>query len=467
MLSDDALLAIFDFCVVEHHDFPVMVIGKRRVEWWQSLVHVCRRWRILVFGSPRRLNLQLHYMTGASARKALDIWPALPLLIQDFVSETSVDNVVAILEHSNRIRQINLMCYSAWQGENEKVLAAMQVPFPELTDLTLMSSSKMAPFLPDSFLGGSAPRLRSLNLYAISFPGLPNLLLSTTHLVNLRLSHITHSAYFSPEAMVTYLSVLTGLESLTLRFESPQSCPDQETRHPLPPTRSILPALRNIWFKGTYEYLEDLVAGIDAPRCHRFSTLFFNDIDFDTPQLMQFISRTQTFKAFNIVHVTSDSRAAWVKLQPQGYNLDSEEFEVGVSCRVPDGQLSFLAQICTSLPLSSTTENLYIYEPEHLFSPLDWEYDIENPKWLELLRPFTALKDLYLDKKFAPYIARALQELTGGRTTDVLPSVKNLFLEGFQRPGSDQEIEGIRQFISARQLINRSVAIPVWERTSR
>src|SRR6266478_8692931 len=261
--------------------------------------------------------------------------------------------------------------------------------------------------------------------------------------------------------MVTCLSVLTSLERLTLEFESPQSCPDQETRPRPPPTRSILPTLRSFWFKGPYEYLEDLVAGIDAPRCLWFSTSFFNDIDFDTPQLMQFISRTQTFKALNIIHVIFHDDAACVKLQSQTYNFDYEEVKVEVSCRVPDGQLSFLAQICTSLSLSSTTENLYVHEPGHLISLLDY---IVNAEWLELLRPFTAVKDLYLDKKFAPYIARALQELTGGRTTDVLPSVKNIFLEGFQPSGSDQEVEGIGQFISARQLTNRPVAISVWER---
>ncbi len=417
-----------------------------------------------MFGSPRRLNLQLFCSAGTSAR-TLDVWPALPLLIGDYVTETSVDNVVAVLEHSNRIRQINLRCLSTSQTENENVWAAMQVPFPELPGLRLESDSETAPFLPDSFLGGSAPRLRHLELYSIPFPGLPNLLLSVTRLVTLRLSDIPHSAYLSPEAMVTCLSVLTSLETLYLEFESPQSSPDQVTRPQPPPTRSTLPALREFRFKGTYEYLEDLVAGIDAPRCHRFLTWFFNDIDFDTPQLMEFISRTQTFKALNIVHVTFHGHAVWVKLQSQTYNL--EEVKVGVSCRVPDGQLSFLAQICTSLPLFSTTENLYIHEPEHLFSPLDWKDDIENAEWLELLRPFTAVKDLYLDKKFAPYIARALQELTGGRTTDVLPSVKNLFLEGFQPSGSDQGIEGIRQFISARQLTNHPVAISVWERTSR
>jgi len=81
---------------------------------------------------------------------------------------------------------------------------------------------------------------------------------------------------------------------------------------------------------------------------------------------------------------------------------------------------------------------------------------------LELLVPFTAVKNLYLSKQFAPRIAPALQELTGDRTTEVLPSLENVFLEGFL-PSEPVE-EGIRQFISARQLANRPVAISVWER---
>ena len=465
MLPDDVLLEIFDFCVV-YQSFPEMVIkdryAKRKAEPWRSLVHVCRRWRSLVFGSSCRLNLQLYCMTGTSARKALDIWPALPLLIHDYVTETSVDNVVAVLEHSNRIRHFIIKCLTTSQTENEKVWAAMQVPFPELTGLALYSDSETAPFLPDSFLGGSAPRLRSLALHTIPFPGLPNLLLSAVHLVNLHLFNIPHSGYFSPEAMVTCLSVLTSLERLTLEFESPQSCPDQETRPRPPPTRSILPTLRSFWFKGPYEYLEDLVAGIDAPRCHWFSTLFLNVIDFDTPQLIQFISRTQTLETPNIVQVVFGNDSVWVNLQRRAFKRDFEEAEIEISCRVADRPLSLLAQICTSLPLLSTTESLYIYR--HISSS-DWKTDIENAEWLELLRPFTAVKDLYISMEFGPRIAPALQELTGGRTTDVLPTVQNLFLEGFQPSRLDQEIEGIGQFISARQLTNRPVAISVWHTT--
>ena len=53
MLSDDVLLGMFDFYVDEDGE------TKEDVEVWQVLVHVCRRWRSIVFGSPRRLNLQL------------------------------------------------------------------------------------------------------------------------------------------------------------------------------------------------------------------------------------------------------------------------------------------------------------------------------------------------------------------------------------------------------------------------
>ena len=54
ILPDDVLLEIFDFYMI----IPSYT-GNPRYKAWQSLVHVCRRWRILVFGSPRRLDLRL------------------------------------------------------------------------------------------------------------------------------------------------------------------------------------------------------------------------------------------------------------------------------------------------------------------------------------------------------------------------------------------------------------------------
>ena len=476
VLPDDVLLSIFVFCVVGdpiydsdddigHFYSASSFQGRSRNQKWILLVHVCRRWRGIIFGSPRHLNLQLLCSSETSASETLDVWPALPLQIRGDVTETSVDNIITQLKLSDRFTRIELVLNSNTTSQIEKLWTAMQVPFPELANLFLSSNdSSYVPVLPDSFLGESAPRLQHITLSSVPFPGLPKLLLSTTHLVTLWLLHIPHSGYISPEAMATCLSMLTNLETLELRFESPQSFPDQENRHSLPPTLFVLPALTDFEFKGVNEYFEKLVARIDAPRLRRFSTAFFNDIDFDTPELIRFLSRSSTFKVPNTVHVCFGSRTASVNLrrQPGSY---IQHFGVIILCRESGWQLSSLAQICTtSMPLFSTTENLFIFEPEPDYqqSPIDWKEGIENVEWLELLLPFTAVNNLYLSKRFAPRIAPALQEMTEGEVTEVLSTLQNLFLEGYQPSESIEE--GIVRFISARQLINRPVSISAWER---
>jgi hypothetical protein len=370
-------------------------------------------------------------------------------------------------KHSDRICQISLDFHTT--SQIEKLWTAMQVPFPELTVLCLSFEGLprwYVPPLPDSFLGGSAPHLRRLYLHTIPFPGIPKLLLSATHLVTLYLHNIPHSGYISPEAMVTCLSMLTNLEILHLLFTSSQSRPDQEIRRSPPPTRSILPALTKFSFEGVNEYLEDLVSWIDSPRLYQFWTTFFYDIEFDTPEFIQFVGRTLTFGAPIEAHVVFGSFIAWVGFGPQASHLEASHleashFEVGIICSEQDWLLLSLARICTlSLPPLSMTESLFIREKVH--TQPDWRDGIECTEWLELLLPFTAVKDLYLSKQFAPRIAPALQELAGGRRTEVLPTLQNLFLEGFQP--SEPVQEGIAQFISARRLTNRPVAISVWER---
>jgi hypothetical protein len=227
-------------------------------------VHVCRRWRHLVLASPRRLNLRLFCRPRAPVKDKLDIWPAFPLLIQGTISPSVVDNILTVLERHDRVSMIDLNFFQI-APEVEKVWAAMQAPFPELTVLRLWSSCPKAPFVPDSFLGGSSPHLREIWLKGVPFPRLPELLLSATHLTEIHLGDITRSWYISSETMVTCLSPLTSLERLSLGFLLSFRS-DWESRHPPSPTRSILPALTGIQFKGTGEYLEDLVACIDAPQ---------------------------------------------------------------------------------------------------------------------------------------------------------------------------------------------------------
>ena len=117
-----------------------------------------------------------------------------------------MDNMIALLEQSDRVCQINLMGIPTLRYF-ERLLEGMQKPLPELTDLTLWSLNYATmSVVPDSFLGGYAPRLRELSLDRVPFPGLPKLILSATNLVSLHLLSIPNSGYILPEAMLTALS---------------------------------------------------------------------------------------------------------------------------------------------------------------------------------------------------------------------------------------------------------------------
>src|SRR5229473_4140722 len=132
VLPDVALLEIFDCYMnkVREEDGDDV-----EAQAWHTLVHVCRKWRSIVFGSPLRLNLQLHCTEYTPVREMLAIWPPLPIIIRRDGEAWDIDNIVAALEHNDRVCEINLMYISSW--ELEEVLAPMQKPYPALTDLTI------------------------------------------------------------------------------------------------------------------------------------------------------------------------------------------------------------------------------------------------------------------------------------------------------------------------------------------
>jgi hypothetical protein len=246
---DDVLLEIFDLCLDEDEDMdPWYDQGNEEDERhsydaWYALVHVCQRWRYVVFESPRRLNLRLH-CTRRHVREMLGVWPALPIIIWDMMAFTSTneDNTIAALEHRDRVCEIKLGRLTRLQSE--KLVPLMQEPFPALTKLQIESNSGASdelPVLPDSFLGGSTPHLRFLCLSDILFPALPNLLRSASNLIYLFLDGIP-SGYISSE-MAAALSALSKLEVMHIFFRYAFSDSDLKVQAPPPLTRSVLPAL--------------------------------------------------------------------------------------------------------------------------------------------------------------------------------------------------------------------------------
>jgi hypothetical protein len=460
ILPDIALLEIFD-CYVNQarEEEKEDEEGWLKIQAWYTLVHVCRQWRTVVLGSPR-LDLRLFCTEKTPVKETLAVWPPLPIVIGQYGPSTQTDNIVVALEHNDRVCEVDLL--NVTKSQLEEVLVAMQQHFPALTDLMIwllewddswwedeLLEDHDQMVVPESFLGGSAPRLRCLHLQHVPFPGLPKLLLSATDLVNIHLVDIPHSGYISPKAMVRCLSTLTRLRELTIGFKSPLSRPVRESRRPHPHTRSALPALTYFRFEGVSEYLEDLVARIDAPLLNTLDIRFFHQLIFDTPQLAQFVARTPNIQPPVEARIVFHDRYVEVT-SPRTF---PRKFVLGIRCRQSDWQLSSLTQVCSSSfpeAFISTVEHLYIVN----WHPC-WQDDIEDSQWLEVLRPFTAVKYLYLSREFASRIAPALQELAG----EVLPSLQNVFLSDFH---PSVPLQGaIGKFVAARQLASPSHPIAV------
>jgi F-box-like len=449
-LPDNVLLDIFDFCRM----------ATSSPQWWYELVHVCRTWRYVVFASPHRLNLRLECNAETPVKDILSVWPQdFPIVIDEWCSQLSFNgvNIISALKRHDRICEIKL--WGITSPLLEQLAKVMQEPFPVLTDLHLEFYKTSAPVLPDTFLGGSAPRIRHLILWGIPFPALPKLLPSCHGLVDFRLWKVPNTGYISPEAVAKCLSALTNLRRLDIGFESPASRSDQRTRVPPPLKHLILPALTHLEFHGASEYFEDLAARIDTPALSFVKTEFFNQLAFDIPQFIQFIGRTEIPVSFKEAKLLFMDSYAYIKLghldssrSPPRNSLDV--LSIGISCCAFDWQISGLAHICSQFfPLFANVGQLDIRHDGWL--PWDWQDNIDRVQWLELFHSFIPVQNLHMESG-ADALILPTEQLTGKGVMEVLPALRSIYCQGTLN--DDNYMEAILQpFTTARQLLNQPV----------
>jgi hypothetical protein len=332
----------------------------------------------------------------------------------------------------------------------------MAEPFRVLIELELVSYKADPPIFPDSFLGGSVPHLRSLDLWGIPFPAIGKLLSSTSDLVTLSLGFIPDSGYISPDVMVTILSTLTRLKTLHLIFEFSQFWIHEASERPpmFKFARVVLPHLTDFNFSGDSEYLENIVSRIDAPL--QSIALTFDELVFDIPHLRDFIGRTNILDAPHRANTSFSYFDASISLFQQKEGVEFKVLNLEILCDISDLQVSLLAQACSwLLPPLPSLKHLGIYNSGSLLS--GWQYEAENSQWMEFLHPFIAVKDLVLDKPFVLSVASALQGFVVEQATDILPVLQNIFLEGTQSSGPVPE--GIAGFIAARELSGHPVIV--------
>ena len=416
---------------------------------WYTLVHVCQRWRYIALASPRRLNLRLLCPRKRRVGETFGVWPALPIVIWDENFHTDAFNIISALGHRDRVCEIKFKSFSIWHSEG--FLPLMQESFPILTTLQIeyccyYGQGRSSLVLPDSFLGGSAPSLRSLRLDSVLFPALPNLLLSATHLLHLHLSRIP-PVFLSPE-MAAAFSVLSRLEVMDITFVSPLDF-DIEARPPLPLTRLVLPALKSLTLRGYGEYLDDFVARIDVPSINcldiTFRNLRFSVVDLF--HLPQFIGRAEIFRSLDLASIELGNGDINVRLAMQ--TLTSGCGLLSLHLFGPkDRPLSTLVQACNPLMLPlSNVQSLNITT----CNPYSRAYSTGATQWVDILRPFSAAKRLSLESMcIAAPVAFVLKQVMEEGMTDVLPVIQELSMLEFLPAGPVRE--AIEQFVAARGL---------------
>ena len=448
ILSDNILLDIFDRYrdIDDQYRLSPFYIWK-----WQLLVNVCRRWRQIILASPRRLDLHLHCTNRIPFRKIVGNWPTIPIIVRFWSvggPSKNDDNVIAALEHRDRISRINLFVTGSQLGT---FAALTQEPFPTLTHLSI--NSKSGPTLPDGFLGGSAPSLQQLNLYDVLYPALPTLLLSASNLVNLTLRNIPLNGYISPEAMVSHVATSPKLELLHIEFNLEFSIfisfPDPITSPPI--TRTVLPALHEFSFSGACKYLEGFISRIDTPQLNSIVICYSWgwDSTFDVPQLSEFIYRSECLKetlsrrckvtvddeqgivSFCVGRTTSDKAEQWDLKPGISVCLGKEiDFQIPLLTQI----LGYIFPILSDIAHCTIDSVMFLYEQE------DWE-DFE---WLQLLCQLSTLRTLFVSDNISRIISQALAGIDREVITEMLPVLKLLCLD-------DRSISSVNRFIALRR----------------
>ena len=228
---------------------------------------------------------------------------------------------------------------------------------------------------------------------------------------------------------------------LEIEFSPYWAFSDADGRHPPLSTRPVLPALTRFTFRGEGDHLNILMAHLDTPLLNRLSVTFLDSahIHIYTTQLAQFIGHAPRFRAIEEASIFFSDNAITVKLASRAIGHEGPLYQSN-----PRGLFQLWPHIAPSFPPLFTLERLYISEIGDVDARL--QQVINRTQWLEILRPFTAVKSLYISKLLAPQIMSDLQEFVGRGMVEVLPILQNIFIEGLQLSRPVQELfDAVRQ----------------------
>ena len=352
---------------------------------------------------------------------------------------------MAALEHTDRVRSIRL---AASNSLLEK-LSTISKPFLELEELHIFSEDNSQLALPSAFRWGH--RLRTLSSTRVAFASLPQLLLPSQNLVNIKLDEIPGVGYFSPEAFANALCGMTQLQTLSLHFLSLPPSRKYLSLPPSPGDRVDLPVLTHFKYRGISKYLDVLVARIDAPRLRDIDLRFFSQPTLDASQLGGFINRIELWRSRLRADILFSGDAISITFtEPRAHTW----LRLQIPCEQLDWQLSSISQICDQFSsFISSVEGLDI----NTTGPSRVPDDMDNDQWLQLIRAFNGAQDILVPGEFVTDILHALCLADEGHDV-VLPALQSLHLHVME-PIPVALQDSVDSFVSQRQHSGHPVKI--------
>ena len=241
---------------------------------------------------------------------------------------------------------------------------------------------------------------------------------------------------------------MAQLQSLSLHF---LSTADYFGATPPSGKRVILPALTRLNFRGITEYLDDLVARIDAPRLGDIEVTFFNKFILDLSKLSEFIDRIEMHKSDCRAHILPFERAISISLIQPGAPTCPK---LQLLCEPSSGQLFSIARICIHIfAFLPSVEGLRISATR----PSKWKDSFYSGRRLGPVNSSTSVKQFHVLRNLSTNIMRALQLLDRRRET-VLPTLHRLYIP---QPGPRHALlrETVVSFMTSRRLSGHPIGV--------
>ncbi|KAI0273764.1 hypothetical protein BC834DRAFT_855482 [Gloeopeniophorella convolvens] len=456
ILPDNVLLDIFD-----HHRHEVSDSAWIRNERFK-LTHVCRGWRIIL-DSPSRLDVKLLCTQGKPVKEMLLLSPPLPIIVdytRDRMSSQEEEGALYALTHSHRVCEVKLRVNL---HSFNRLVAAIDAPFPNLKRLELGSEQGYNVRLPPSFLGGRAPP----HLHDVSLNGAIPLAAPPWVSPSIRYFHL-HQAWNSmdaipPQVLNGIICNMPHLQILNIYLGPPfHETPNKQASTVPIAQWATLAKLEDFEFHGDGSYLDLLVSNLDAPSLTRVSVHLSGRPTSNVPHATRFISQLkqpQSFEASMIVWAA----AATIRVPHSPAHDSSSALVVKIKSRSTGEAIDNMTWLCSQLShwlssvrcLSLGPDSDIPLAPSTVF--IGSSNDL--PRWRSLFEYFGNITTLYVNELLARGIADALPKDAEDPAAYLLPQLQEVTLQ-VKNEGSKQPfLDAFDIFAMVRRLSGRVVSV--------